>query len=144
VENHEVRQFEPASIARHETILIAEDDESLRELEHEFLCGGGYTLLDGKDGREALEIAAKHPGPIHLLVTDVVMPGLSGRELAECLTVTHPGIKTLFVSGYPNKEITDSGALEAGAAFLDKPFSKGDLIRKVRELLNAGVLTQSL
>ena len=82
-------------------------------------------------------LPAKHPGPIHLLLTDVVMPGMSGRELADRLTATHPGIKVLFVSGYPDRGINHSGAFELDTALLEKPFSKNDLIRKVRELLDA-------
>jgi PAS domain S-box-containing protein len=119
-----------------ETILLAEDDEAIRELARRILEGQGYTLLVAEDGAAALQLAADSCDPIHLLVTDVVMPGISGRLLAEGLGKICPGLKTLYMSGYADEAIGQHQILVAGAAFLQKPFSPLALARKVRQVLD--------
>ena len=119
-----------------ETILLVEDEEHLRELAREFLEQRGYRVLEARNGAEALEAAGCHLGPIHLLVTDIVMPGMRGRELAEKLYASRPQMSVLFVSGYTDGGIAQSGELAPGAAFLEKPFTSDSLARKVRQVLN--------
>jgi DNA-binding NtrC family response regulator len=97
----------------------------------------GYTVLEARDGREALEIVRKHARPIHLLLTDVVMPQMSGRELAESMASVRPGIRVLYMSGYTDGAIAHHGVLDAGIAYLEKPFTAEALARKVREVLDA-------
>lgn len=121
-----------------ETVLLVEDAEPLRELAREFLEGFGYKVLEARNGAEAIEVAGQHPGPIHLLLTDVVMPGMSGPELAERLTSGHPGMKVLCVSGYTNEAVNHRVPMKAGMAFLQKPFTRQALAHKVRELLSTG------
>jgi PAS domain S-box-containing protein len=125
------------SVAGTETILLAEDDAMLRPLAKELLEKLGYTVLDAANTEEALGMAGRHGGPIHLLVADVVMPGTSGRELARRLADSHPDTKVLFVSGYTDDAIVHHGMLEPGLNFLQKPFTPPALARKVREVLDA-------
>jgi two-component system cell cycle sensor histidine kinase/response regulator CckA len=120
-----------------ETILLVEDEEMVRELARYALQQNGYHILEAQHGREALDICGRHDGPIHLLLTDVVMPaGLSGRQLAEQVVTTHPQIKVLYMSGYANDAIIQQGMVEPGIAFLQKPFMPSTLTRKVREVLD--------
>ena len=118
-----------------ETIFLVEDEDDLRELGREILEGQGYTVLEARNGREALEIGERHPGPIHLLMTDVVMPQMGGRELAERLVERRPETKVLYVSGYTADAIGQHGVLEANVTLLWKPFTPDALARKVREVL---------
>jgi two-component system cell cycle sensor histidine kinase/response regulator CckA len=118
-----------------ETILLVEDEESLRELVRECLEATGYTVLGAKHGAEALEICERHEGPVHLLLTDVVMPQMSGRELAERLGAVRPNIPVLYMSGYTDDAVVLHGVLAEGTAFLQKPFGAEALARKVREML---------
>lgn len=118
-----------------ETILLVEDAEPLRALTREFLEGAGYKVLEAADGKQALKIAADFSGTIHMVLTDVVMPGMGGRDLAEQLARLRPGVKVLFMSGYPNDAITQSGTLVSGATLLEKPFSRELLWVKVRQVL---------
>jgi PAS domain S-box-containing protein len=119
-----------------ETVLLVEDQEGIRDLVREFLSRKGYKVLQAMDGNDALKIAAANPGKIHLLVTDVVMPNIGGRELARRITQSWPGIKVLFMSGYP-EHVTLSGETHVeGAAVLQKPFPLDALARKVRSLLD--------
>jgi two-component system cell cycle sensor histidine kinase/response regulator CckA len=127
----------PEMPAGRETILLVEDDEGARELARRVLSSLGYTLLETRDGQEALRLAADYPGSIHLLLTDVVMPGMSGKALAEQLARSRPGLKTLFMSGYTDNAIAHHGVLDPGIAFLQKPFSPGELARQVRAVLDA-------
>jgi CheY-like chemotaxis protein len=120
-----------------ETVLLAEDSESLRELDHELLEALGYTVLEAAHGAETLDIAEQYRKPIHLLLTDVVMPGMSGRELAERLAIMRPEVKVLYMSGYTDNVIVQHGILKPGTAFLQKPFTREDLAKKLREVLGS-------
>ena len=129
-------QTAKTSLRGSETVLLVEDEESVRQLVRETLSARGYNVLEADDGQKALAIAASHTGPIHMLVTDVVMPGMSGRELAKHLAQTHPQTKVLYLSGYTEDAIVHQGVLDSGTAFLQKPFTLQMLSRKVREVLN--------
>jgi CheY-like chemotaxis protein len=122
-----------------ETILLVEDEDAVRALTRRILLGYGYTVLEARDGAEAIRIADEHQGPIHLLMADVVMPRLSGREVAEHLRRTYPGIKVLFLSGYTEDAVVRHGILEAEVAFLQKPFTTAVLTQKVRDCLDCRV-----
>ncbi len=119
-----------------ETVLLVEDEEAVREAAREFLQLGGYTVLTAADGWEGLQMAAEHSGPIHLLVTDVVMPRMSGRELVEHLRSMRPETRVIYISGYTEDAILHHGVLGHGVAFLQKPFTPGALARKVRAVLD--------
>lgn len=118
-----------------ETVLLVEDEESVRQLVRETLESRGYKVLEADDGESALEIAAAHQGPIDMLVTDVVMPGMSGRDLAGKLAESRPDTVVLYLSGYTEDTIVHEGVLQSGTAFLQKPFTLQTLSRKVREVL---------
>jgi two-component system, cell cycle sensor histidine kinase and response regulator CckA len=132
------RAAAPASLRGSETILLVEDDETVRGLTRRLLVARGHTVVLASQGEEALQLAQRHAGRIHLLVTDVVMPGMSGRELADRMQALLPGIKVLFLSGYTDDAIVRHGVLEPGVAFLQKPFAADALARKVREVLDTG------
>jgi two-component system cell cycle sensor histidine kinase/response regulator CckA len=119
-----------------ETILFVEDEQSVRELVRDFLVGAGYCVLEASDGVQGLKVAAAHPGPIHMLITDVVMPHLSGPQLAAKLSAERAGLKTLFISGYTDDTVFRHGVLEGGVAFLQKPFNLKALALKIREVLS--------
>jgi CheY-like chemotaxis protein len=120
-----------------ETVLIVEDEGAVLKLTRRALEAQGYTVLAAADGGDALRIVERHGGTIHLLLTDLVMPGLSGRELADQLQVRRPGIRVLYMSGYPGDAVVQHGSLTPGSAFLQKPFSPDSLARKVRDVLDA-------
>ncbi|MCR4408178.1 MAG: response regulator [Anaerolineae bacterium] len=119
-----------------ETILLVEDDARVRELVWQILRQQGYSLLEARDGREAQLVAERYTGPIHLLLTDLVMPGLGGKALAEQLIQSRPGLKIIFMSGYTDETIISQDLLAPGVAFLQKPFSPTDLMHKVRVVLD--------
>jgi PAS domain S-box-containing protein len=119
-----------------ETILLVEDDDLVRGFAADALRPFGYRILLASGGDEALRIAAEHPGPIHLLVTDVVMPRMNGRELAQTLQARQASLKVLFVSGYTDDAVVRHGVRQAEAAFLQKPVSPNALAGKIRELLD--------
>jgi two-component system, cell cycle sensor histidine kinase and response regulator CckA len=119
-----------------ETILLVEDEQGLRELIRECLEGVGYTVLEARHEVEALEICKRHPAPVHLLLTDVVMPVMSGRELAEQVRALRPEIRVLYVSGYTDDAVVLRGVLAADMEFLQKPFTPEGLARRVREVLD--------
>jgi PAS domain S-box-containing protein len=119
-----------------ETVLLAEDEDRVRALARLALQSSGYTVLEARDGQEALEVCQRHPGPIHLLVTDVVMPRMSGGELADRLAPLRPGLKVLFLSGYADEALLRHGVAQGERAFLQKPFTPAVLARKVREILD--------
>jgi two-component system, cell cycle sensor histidine kinase and response regulator CckA len=124
-----------------ETILIAEDEEAVRSLVRHILRDRGYHVLDAMDGSHALRIAQDYAGKIDLIVTDVVMPGISGHTLVVRLQATRPDIRVLYVSGYTDDAIVHHGILDANIAFLQKPFTVDGLVRKVREVLNSPLRT---
>ncbi|HUI71269.1 MAG TPA: response regulator, partial [Spirochaetia bacterium] len=119
-----------------ETILLVEDDEGVIALAQHVLSMKGYHVISARDGPSALQICSEHAGAINLLITDVVMPGLGGRELARQILALNPNIKVLFLSGYSEDAILHQGLLEPGTAFLQKPFSADSLPRKAREVLD--------
>jgi CheY-like chemotaxis protein len=124
-----------ANRAGGETILVVEDEKAVRELTVRMLQQLGYVILTASSGVEALEIGQTHQGTIHLLLTDVVMPAMSGRHLADQLLVERPGTKVLFLSGYTENTVVHHGVLDAGVNFLPKPFSRESLAKKLREVL---------
>jgi len=119
-----------------ETILLAEDDEFVRKLAHTVLKQSGYTVLTAKNGTDALQVLKSHDGQVHLLLTDVVMPEMNGKELFNRAVENHPNLKVLYMSGYTDNVIAHSGVLEKGVAFIQKPFNVNDLTAKVREMLD--------
>jgi len=125
-----------APAAGTETILLVEDEAVVRQLVAEILETTGYTVLQAGDGPSALELLRRHAEPVELLVTDVVMPGMSGPEVAKAVTAMRPGMHVLYTSGYTDQAIGHHGVLEPGIAFLQKPFSADDLTTKVRGLLD--------
>jgi len=129
-----------ASLLGTETILLTEDAPALRGMARQILERYGYTVLEAPDGKEALLLALFRPGPIHLLLTDVVMPGMSGRELAERFTAHRPDVKVLYMSGYTDDAVVRHGVLRPGIAYLQKPFTPESLALKVREVLDSASL----
>ena len=129
---------EVQSTPRHgtETVLLVEDNPSVRQLTSRLLRAKGYVVLEAKSGKEALALAEKHPGTIGLLLTDVVMPHLSGQDLAKQMTGKHPEIRVLFMSGYAGMSPGDLTSLDPDAAFIQKPFDADQLSRRVREVLD--------
>ena len=119
-----------------ETILLVEDEPILRTLARHILEAKGYTILEAGHGEDALQLAEKHTAPLHLLVTDVVMPVMGGRELAERLGALRPGIKILYLSGYTDDAVVRQGILHAEAPFLQKPYTPTSLAQKVRTVLD--------
>jgi two-component system cell cycle sensor histidine kinase/response regulator CckA len=122
-----------------ETILLVEDEPQLRELTRSVLAARGYSVVEALNADEAERLVEKYGSKIHLLLTDVIMPGMSGRELAKRLSARHPAMRVLYMSGYTYNVIAQGGTLERGVAFLQKPFTPSALIEKVREVLDAVV-----
>jgi signal transduction histidine kinase len=129
--------FAPTAPRGTEVVLIAEDDDAVRTLAARILERHGYTVLQARHGREALEQARHHPGQIDLLITDVVMPELGGRRLAASLIAQRPELRVLYMSGYTAGEIDRRGELDPGVALLQKPFAAQPLLLRVREVLDA-------
>ncbi len=127
----------PEPLRGSETILVVEDAEPLRKLARQLLQSSGYTVLEAASGAEAIEVARDYQGPIHLLLTDVVMPGMGGRKLAERLAAARPEMKVLYVTGYPDNAIVHHGVLDAGVSLLSKPFTRNALMQRVRETLSS-------
>ncbi len=121
-----------------ETVLLVEDDELVRELARTVLSTNGYRVLVASNGGEALLTCEQHSGKIHLVLTDVVMPQMTGRQLHERLSTARPGMKVMFMSGYAENAIVHNGVLDHGTNFIAKPFSPNDLVRAVRGVLDAG------
>ncbi|MBW6505058.1 PAS domain S-box protein [bacterium] len=119
-----------------ETILLTEDEEGVRRLVREILSGNGYKVLEAGNGREALLLSEAHRGGIHLLLTDVMMPKMGGRELVERIRLQRPDLRILYMSGYTDDAILRHGVMENGIPFLQKPFTAEGLARKVREVLD--------
>jgi len=120
-----------------ETILLVEDETNLRYLARQFLEKQGYRVIEAADGAVAMQIAVAHEGVIHLLLTDVIMPGMNGRELAQRVSEIRPNTKVLYMSGYTENVIGHNGTLDAGVRLLQKPFTLSSLKSKVREVLDS-------
>ena len=119
-----------------ETILVVEDSKPLLKITQKMLEKYGYRILTAQNGREALEVFSGHDGPIHLILTDVVMPKMGGQDLVEKIQSEKPEVKLVYMSGYTDRAISDNGMLHKDVNFIQKPFSSNDLVRKVREVLN--------
>jgi CheY-like chemotaxis protein len=122
-----------------ETVLLVEDEPAVRELAAFILREKGYTVIEAANGEEGLRLARQHEGRIHLVLTDVVMPVMGGKEMADNLRASHPETKVLFTSGYTEDAIGQQGVLRPGIVFLQKPFVTATLARKVREVLDEGL-----
>jgi CheY-like chemotaxis protein len=120
-----------------ETVLVVEDDDGVRALVRQVMSSAGYTVMECKNAVQALSMSTSYSGHMHLMVTDVIMPGASGRELAQKITRLRPGIRVLYMSGYTDKAIVHHGILDEGVAFLEKPFTPDRLLRKLREVLDS-------
>jgi CheY-like chemotaxis protein len=120
-----------------ETVLIVEDDEGVGQLAQEILEAGGYTVLTAATPAQALELVEGSTGAIHLLLTDVVMPGMNGRALTEELTRRRPGLKVIFMSGYTADVIGRQGSLDPGMILIQKPFTPGVVLRTIRKVLDS-------
>jgi CheY-like chemotaxis protein len=135
-------QPEPAAIAQtdscqgSETVLVVEDEEAVRMLVCRVLESNGYRVLEARHGAEALVVCDEHKEPIHLLMTDVIMPEMGGRQLAERVSDQRPETKILFMSGYTDNAILHHGVLKSGTNFLQKPFTPATVLRKVRAVLD--------
>jgi response regulator RpfG family c-di-GMP phosphodiesterase len=130
---------ETASGPFRETILLVEDENTLRSITRQYLTKQGYTVLEANNGVTAMQLSATQPGPIHLLLTDVIMPGMNGRELADRLTSVRPETRVLYMSGYTENAIGHNGVLDAGTNLLQKPFTLPALNSKVREVLDTAL-----
>ena len=119
-------------------MLLVEDEDAVRALTREVLRRHGYVVLEARHGLDALRIAEQHQDAIHLMITDVVMPHMSGRDLAIRLTAGRPDMKVLFISGYTDDAVVRHGVLEQDVPFLQKPFSPAALAQRVREVLDSG------
>ena len=128
---------QPAATGGHgETLLVVEDEDALRDVAGRILTGAGYRVLVAEGGAQALELAERHDGKIDLLVSDVVMPGMLGKELAERLVVARPGTRVLYMSGYAQPVLASQGTLDPGVVLLEKPFTANDLLAAVRSRLD--------
>ena len=138
-EENRVEKTEPSLRAAggSETVLVVEDNEAVRSYVRSVLETQGYALMEADGSEAAVQLTEKHAGPIHLLLTDVVMPRMSGPELAARLRPQHPEAKVLYMSGYTDKAIVDHGVLDPGICFLQKPFVPETLLQKVREVLDS-------
>jgi CheY-like chemotaxis protein len=134
---HQADRAAPSTVGGGETILLVEDEEALLEVMRRILVRNGYQVLAASNGREALAVARQRTGGIEILVTDVVMPQMQGKEVADALTKLRPSIRVLYVSGYARPLVASRGTLEEGVALLEKPFSEATLLAKVREVLGA-------
>jgi CheY-like chemotaxis protein len=134
-EAHGASHVSIAAAGGTETVLLVEDEDSVRQLVRETLESRGYRVLEAANGNAGLALAASHPDPIHLVITDVIMPGLSGHELVQQLLPTRPAIKVLYLSGYAQDAFPSTAAAESQKTFLQKPFTLQSLARKVREIL---------
>jgi CheY-like chemotaxis protein len=127
---------EPSGLGGNETVLVVEDEEQVRSLLCSVLRRAGYTVLEAQNGGEGIAVSEKYPGAVQLLLTDVIMPRMNGRELADRLQPTRPDMQVLFCSGYPENLMVQNGVLNPGVAFLAKPAAPQVLLQKVREVLD--------
>jgi CheY-like chemotaxis protein len=123
-------------IPRGETVLVVEDEEALREVTRRIFTRNGYQVLTAANGPEAFEIASRYDGDIHLLVTDVVMPHMLGKEVADNMRALRPGIEVLYMSGYARPVLASQGRLDPGVALVEKPFSEAELMATAGQVLN--------
>ena len=137
-ESAQISEVPRPSEAGSETILLVEDEGAVRALAASILRAQGYKVLESTSPEDALQIGEQHQEPIDLLLTDVVLPKMSGRKIAEHLTGLRPTMKVLYMSGYTDDAVVRNGVLETGTAFLQKPFTPSGMARKVREVLDAG------
>jgi len=119
-----------------ETVLVVEDEESVGNLIQKLLQALGYTVLRAREGSEAMQVLAGHPGQVSLVVTDVVLPGMTGPELVQRLARQRPDLRALFVSGYTNESLAQHASLRPGVNYLPKPFSRQQLAERVRAILD--------
>ena len=119
-----------------ETVLVVEDDPAARRLVRQVMSSAGYIVMECKDADQALSMSSSYSGTIHLMITDVIMPGASGRELAQKITALRTGIRVLFMSGYTDNAIVHHGVLDEDVAFIEKPFTPAKLLRKARDVLD--------
>ncbi len=133
-----VNPADPSTPVR-ETIFLVEDDGAVRSMARSVLASKGYQGLEAPNGTEALLQASLYHLPLHLLVTDVVMPGMNGPQLAQAIKESHPEIKVLFLSGFTDEVLATQGLLDIGPPFLKKPYGPDELIQKVREVLDRPV-----
>jgi len=134
----------PSESRGRETILLVEDEPDIRELVAEVLKDRGYTVLEAQDGEDALRVVEQYREPLHLVLTDVMMPKLGGRDLVTRLLVQHPHLNVLYMSGYADDALGAHGFLEARAALLSKPFTPPQLVSRVRQVLDGPVIDESL
>jgi len=140
-EPNEIHTYSPVSpelLKGSETVFLIEDDENVRKFIRDALRRYEYKVLEAGNGEEAIDMIGNHSkDTIHLLLTDILMPGMNGRECAECLASFHPEMKVLYISGYTEGAVVHHGTLEAGMAFLQKPFTPKALVQKVRQVLDS-------
>jgi two-component system cell cycle sensor histidine kinase/response regulator CckA len=122
-------------------VLLVEDEDVVRGLARKILEQSGYKVLAASRGAEAIDLCLQRTEPIHLLLTDVVMPGTSGKEVADRVTELLPGLRVLFMSGYTDEAIVHHGVLDSNVEFIQKPFTPAALVRKVREVLDSELAT---
>jgi len=132
----ELKAEKPDAVGGHETILLVEDDEGVRSMTRAALERRGYTVIAASGGKEALAAESRHTGPISMLITDMIMPGMNGGDLAKLLRERRPAMAVLYVSGYPSDTLDDPAALQSGTSFLAKPFTPAALTAAVRDVLD--------
>jgi two-component system cell cycle sensor histidine kinase/response regulator CckA len=135
-DTHPVAPKELGSLRGDETILLVEDDDQVRAIVRSVLRRAGYTVLDARNGSDAMLLCEQQKGPIHLLLTDIVMPLMSGKQLAERMVGMRPETRILYMSGYADNTIIEHGVVEPSAAFLSKPIVPESLLRKLRQVLD--------
>jgi CheY-like chemotaxis protein len=127
-----------------ETVLVVEDESAVRSFTRMVLQRSGYQVIEASNGEEVLSLSREHPGEIQLLVTDMVMPGMGGRQVAEALEQQRPGVRVLYLSGYIENAVSQRGALGSALPFLQKPFTMEALLRKVRQVLDQPAKSESI
>jgi CheY-like chemotaxis protein len=131
------RGLEPAIARGGETVLVVEDEDALREVTRRILARKGYEVIVASDGKEAIDAVEAYPGVVDLLLTDVVMPHLLGKQVAEEIRARRPGLRVVFMSGFAQPVLGAQGTLEEGVVLVSKPFSESELLTKIRETLDA-------
>ena len=135
-ENQPIPKVQQSPQVGFETILLVEDEDMVRTLTRRILESHGYRVLEARDGSEALELAERHAEPLDLVLTDVIMPKMSGKELAQHLKQKQPGLKVLFMSGYTESFVSHEGILDADVALIEKPFAEAALLDRIRTILD--------